>query len=109
MDVIFHIDDRAKWPALLNNVQHFCDLIQARSDDATVEILVNGTEIEETMTATDVDLSLLTRTVNIAVCANSLHQRHYTQAQLQDGLTTVPSGVIELALRQHHGFAYIKP
>ncbi len=109
MNVIFHIDDLAKWPTLLSNVQHFHEWLLAQSDNSTMEVLINGEAVQAAVTDSEVDLSLLARTVNIVVCANSLRQRDITKAQLQDGLTTVPSGVVELAQRQHHGFAYIKP
>ncbi|MCI1986477.1 MAG: DsrE family protein [Lactobacillus sp.] len=109
MNVIFHIDDSKKWPTLLNNVQHFREWLQAQSDNSTLEVLINGEAVSDAVLDSPIDLSLLARTVNIAVCANSMHQRQLTKAQLQDGVTMVPSGVVELAQRQHHGFAYIKP
>lgn len=109
MNVIFHIDDQSKWPTLLSNVEHFQEWLLAQSDNSTMEVLINGDAVASAVTGSDVDLSLLARTVNIVVCANSLHHRQISEKQLQDGLTTVPSGVVELAQRQHHGFAYIKP
>lgn len=109
MDVIFHIDEPSKWPVLLSNVQHYQEWLQAESNNSSIEILVNGEAVSQATDQSDVDLCLLARDVNIAVCANSLRQRHLTQDQLQGGLTVVPSGVVELVKRQHAGFAYIKP
>lgn len=109
MDVIFHIDEPSKWPVLLSNVQHYQEWLQAQSDNATLEILVNGDAVAQATSASEIDLSLLARDVNIAVCANSLRQRDLAQSQLQGGLQVVASGVVELVKRQHAGFAYIKP
>lgn len=109
MNVIFHIDASASWPTLLSNVQHFNDWLQAQSDNSTLEVLINGAAVKDATVDSEIDLSLLARTVNIAVCANSMRQHQIEKSQLQDGITVVPSGVVELAQRQHHGFAYIKP
>ena len=109
MDVIFHIDDPSKWPVLLSNVQHYQEWLQAQSDNSSVEILINGEAVTQATSDSDIDLCLLARNVDIAVCANSLRQRNIAQDQLQGGLVVVPSGVVELVKRQHAGFAYIKP
>ena len=109
MDVIFHIDEPSKWPVLLSNVQHYQAWLQAQSDNSSVEILINGEAVTQATSDSDIDLCLLARNVDIAVCANSLRQRNITQNQLQGGLVVVPSGVVELVKRQRNGFAYIKP
>ena len=109
MDVIFHIDEPSKWPVLLSNVQHYQEWLQAQSDNSSLEILINGEAVAQATSQSDIDLCLLARDVNIAVCANSLRQRGITQDQLQGGLEVVASGVVELVKRQHEGFAYIKP
>lgn len=109
MNVIFHIDETAKWPVLLSNVQHFQEWLAAQSDNSTLEILINGEAVSGALSGSDIDLGLLARSVNVVVCANSMHQRNLKQTQLQGGIDVVPSGVVELAQRQHHGFAYIKP
>ncbi|WP_155287514.1 DsrE family protein [Lacticaseibacillus zhaodongensis] len=108
-DVIFHIDESAKWPTLLSNVQHYREWLRSQNDASALEVLVNGAAVADTTVGSAVDLSALAQMATVAVCANSMSQRQITRNQLQAGLTVVPAGVVELAQRQHQGYAYIKP
>ena len=46
--------------------------------------------------------------VRFVACENSMRMQHVTAADLAPGVTTVPSGVIELVTRQEQGWAYLK-
>lgn len=110
MNVIFHIDESAKWPMVLNNVQHYQEWLTAHHVNAEVEILANGDAVAAAVQGSEVDLSTVANSnTNVSVCANSLKQRHVDQDSLQPGLNVVPVGVIELAQKQQAGFAYIRP
>jgi len=52
---------------------------------------------------------LISSSVVISVCKNSLDQRHISSTELQDNIVIVPSGVVELAIKQNEGYGYIKP
>ncbi|KRM87391.1 DsrE family protein [Lacticaseibacillus thailandensis] len=110
MNVIFHIDEMAKWPMVLNNVMHYHEWLTAHQQTAHVEILANGDAVRGAETGSDVQLTPVAQAGTVvAVCANSLNQRHIDQRQLQAGVTVVPVGVIELAQKQQAGYAYIRP
>jgi intracellular sulfur oxidation DsrE/DsrF family protein len=110
MNVIFHIDESAKWPMVLNNVQHYHEWLTAHRVNAQVEILANGDAVTDAVQGSKVDLSAVANgNTSVSVCANSLNQRHIDQNSLQTGLHVVPVGVIELAQKQQAGFAYIRP
>ena len=109
MNVIFHIDQSAQWPLLIANVHNYRHWLQEQGEAATIEVLINGPAVLDAKLGSDIDLAPLIVDSLIAVCANSLRGHDLTASDLQPGLVVVPSGVIELAQRQHNGFAYIKP
>ncbi|WP_125705467.1 DsrE family protein [Lacticaseibacillus daqingensis] len=110
MDVIFHLDSAAKWPVALSNITNYLAAARAANTPGQVELLINGAPVTDATTTSTIDLApLIEAGVTVAVCANAMRSHQVTAAQLQRGLTIVPAGVYELALRQHAGFAYIKP
>ncbi|PCS01600.1 DsrE family protein [Lactococcus fujiensis] len=108
MKVIFHIDEESKWETLLSNVHHLRQYFD-EVNDGQIEVLVNGEAVQSAIKNSFHDLSVLTKQAHVAVCNNSLEARSIRPADLQEGVETVPSGVVELALKQADGYAYIKP
>ncbi len=105
--VIFHIDELEKWPITLNNANNMTDYA---SED--VIILVNGPAIEglKAMSEwTERIEAILTKEVKVKACLVSLTNKGISQAELIEGVETVPSGVVYLSDQQHHGASYIKP
>lgn len=109
--VVFHIDETEKWGLALANVHNLLAGIDAK--DAQIEVVVNGAAVEA---FADLDDALKRKMhlesekkVRISVCRNSLKSHGIDAAILPDFVEVVPVGVLELAERQHEGFAYIKP
>ena len=46
--------------------------------------------------------------VTFAACENTLRRRKATEADLLPSATTVPSGLVEIILKQEQGWAYVK-
>jgi len=110
--VIFHVDETNKWKLVLANTRNLLNALQ--DSKLTVEILANSEAVtfltaanhsEEELTT----LSDLAKTVNFSVCNNSLKALGIDPSSLLDFVTVVPSGVAELAIKQHEGYSYIKP
>ena len=111
MDVIFHIDETIKWPTVLSNLKHMNEWYSETGSTGTIELLINGEAVEQAIKASDVNFTaMIDHNIKIAVCQNSLDQRQIATADLQDAVAVVvPSGVVELALKQQQGYSYIKP
>ncbi len=110
MNTIFHIDDPRQWPTVRSNLQHMSDWLHHQKMSGQIILLINGEAVSQAVKNATIDLqAVIDQGVQVAVCHHSMTQRGITRPELQPGLTVVPSGVVELALRQHAGFAYIKP
>ncbi|MFD1430446.1 MULTISPECIES: DsrE family protein [Lacticaseibacillus] len=110
MDVIFHIDEPAKWPVVLSNLHNY---ITAATDEGVlgeIELLVNGSAITGVTQASSVAFADLQELgVTVAACSNAMRGHAITSGELKPGVLVVPAGVVELVKKQHAGFAYIKP
>ena len=53
--------------------------------------------------------ALVTRGVRFAGCENTMKKKNIDKADLLEGVTTVPSGVVQVIKRQHEGFGYFRP
>lgn len=52
---------------------------------------------------------LVERHVRFAACENTMRKKSLSKADLLEGVTTVPSGTVEVIRKQQEGFAYFKP
>ena len=53
--------------------------------------------------------ALITRGVRFAGCENTMKKKNIDKADLLEGVTTVPSGAVQVIKRQHEGFGYFRP
>ena len=103
MNVIVHIDESEKWQTVLSNLKHLVEWYENNDIVGTIELLVNGGAVQQVVKQSDLQLNkLISSSVVISVCKNSL-------TELQDNIVIVPSGVVELAIKQNEGYGYIKP
>jgi uncharacterized protein len=110
LNTIFHIDEREKWPTVFSNLHHMVEWMDDSRNDGVVELLVNGEAVVDSLKNSEQDLSSLVKLgIDVRICRNSMNQRNILDDDLQNNLKTVPSGVVELALKQKEGFSYIKP
>ena len=111
--VIFHIDEMSKWKLLLANVSNMIDDMQEQT--LIIEVLANSEAvkffIKNDMNENDYNYvqRLINKNVLFSLCNNSLKSNKIEKETLLSGTTIVSSGVSELMLKQHEGYAYIKP
>jgi intracellular sulfur oxidation DsrE/DsrF family protein len=85
--------DEADWKLTLGNIRN---LIAALPVDST-EVEVD-TEIQ----------TLEAKHVRFVACENSMRMQKITLADLVTGVSSVPSGIVEVVTKQEHGWTYIK-
>ncbi|MCR0389396.1 DsrE family protein [[Clostridium] innocuum] len=81
-----------------------------------IEIVVNGRAVRQLrkeaavqLEYSDIFCDFMKRGVVIAACRNAMKGQKVEEQELLDGVATVASGVVELALKQQEGYSYIKP
>ena len=124
MNVVFHIDEEKRWPLVQGNVTHMLAYCEQSGEAFHIEIVVNGRAVRQLRKEAAVQLEysdifcdfikLVVRwgiflLVVIAACRNAMKGQKVEEQELLDGVTTVASGVVELALKQQEGYSYIKP
>lgn len=62
---------------------------------------------KESMVASDVD-ALVKRGVIFVACENTMEKKEISKEDLLPGVTTVPSVIAELVLKQEQGWIYVK-
>ena len=110
--VVFHIDENAKWELLLNNIRNM--IREVNVDSSFIEVVANSEAVKfyrkaENPNGLETAMKLADEGVRFAACRNALNGLRITQEELYPFVHTVPSGVVELAIRQQEGCAYIKP
>ena len=112
--VIFHIDrgDQATIKKTLNNVENLLHDPRFKGRKLQIELLANskgfevyakGNGFEEKLRALQAD------GVELAQCANTLHELHIDPHNLYSFIQIVPSGMGEITIREGEGWAYIHP
>jgi intracellular sulfur oxidation DsrE/DsrF family protein len=103
-------DDPAKWNLALNNVRN----LQSDLGPANVEIeLVSygpgiGMLLANSSVAPRVEEALAAG-VKVVACENTMKGRKLARKDMQDGISYVPAGVVELVQKQQQGYAYLRP
>ena len=104
MKVIFHVDQMERWELTVKNVNNFLNELP----DAIIEVLANA-EAVEYFTDSQKVAELEKLNARFLVCGNALKAHDIDQAIIADFIKVVPAGVVELAKKQHEGYAYIRP
>lgn len=115
MKVLFHIDQSENWDLTLNNVSNMLAYGKENSAAFEIAIVANGSAVsqlrETAEEASDIRARLLhmSESVRVCACKNSLKNLRIPLNSLPSFVFPVPSGVVEIAIRQRQGYAYIKP
>lgn len=112
VNVVFHIDESAKWELMLKNASHLLQVADTPGSD--IRIVANAEAVRELVpqsagSALPAMQELAERGVHFAACNLSLNSFGIRPQELVPFAEVVPAGVLELALRQREGYAYIKP
>lgn len=116
MNVLYHLDEEKRWPLLLTNVSNMLLFGKQHQKEFHIEIVINARAVRQLKKEIAQELGyakafeeLLAQGVIIAGCQNALRSSNINEADLQEGITLVPSGVVEIAEKQQEGYSYIKP
>lgn len=111
--VLIHVDEMAKWPMVIKNVNNLLRGYQEKGISCQVEVVANGqgvlAYIKEGPKEEEALDALAKQGVTLAACNNALRGLKIQQEALMDFVTIVPSGVVELVEKQYEGYGYIKP
>lgn len=104
MNVVFHINEEAKWKMALANVKNFL----REEADAKITVVANGPSVQLYTTGNE-DILKLSEKVDFVACNNSLNGMKIDPEELAEGVRIVKAGVVEIAQKQIDGYAYIRP
>jgi len=110
--VIFQVSDNdpAKWNLTLNNAFNFQQ--EFGPQHSNIEIVAYGPGINmlkfESVVGSRI-MDALQAGIRVAACQNTMKAQKLTDKDMLANLDYVPSGVGELVMKQHQGFAYIRP
>jgi intracellular sulfur oxidation DsrE/DsrF family protein len=102
--------DQGKWNLALNNAKNIQTDLGAANVD--VEIVTYGPGIDMLKLDSPVGGRIgdaTTAGVKVIACENTMRGQKLTRADMLNGISYVPAGVIELMSRQQQGWAYIRP
>jgi intracellular sulfur oxidation DsrE/DsrF family protein len=102
--------DQGKWNLALNNAKNIQTDLGAANVD--VEIVTYGPGIDMLKLDSPVGGRIgeaTTAGVKVIACENTMRGQKLTRADMLNGISYVPAGVVELMSRQQQGWAYIRP
>ena len=108
MKVIYHVDELEKWQKCIANVKNMLSYAQENNELFEIEVLANSIAVTESDIEHDI-LFMIDNGVTVVACQNALNAQSLSSHQLIFGVFVVRAGVVELAVKQNQGFAYIKP
>jgi intracellular sulfur oxidation DsrE/DsrF family protein len=102
--------DQGKWNLALNNAKNIQTDLGAPNVD--IEIVTYGPGIDMLKLDSPVGGRIgeaTTARVKVIACENTMRGQKLTRADMLNGISYVPAGVVELMSRQQQGWAYIRP
>ena len=101
--------DEADWHMTLANITNFLKAFPNQPPEVELVAYGPGTAFLRKASVIQPDLeTLAAKHVHFVACENSMRLQHLTPADLAPGVTSVPSGVVEVVTRQEQGWPYIK-
>ncbi len=107
--VVFHIDEINKWDRIIANINNLLKEIDAHC--AEISVVANGEAIQGYLMPEKHPAlqALFDQKIVLNICQNSMKGFDIQSDELPEFVTIVSAAVLELARKQHEGFAYIKP
>ncbi len=101
--------DESDWHMTLLNITNFLKAFPTEPPEVELVAYGPGTAFLRKASTIQPDLEVLAaRHVHFVACENSMRMQHLTPADLAPGVTSVPSGVVEVVTKQEQGWPYIK-
>ena len=102
--------DQGKWNLALNNAKNIQTDLGA--PNVEIEIVTYGPGIDMLKLDSPVGGRIgeaTTAGVKVIACENTMRGQKLSRADMLNGISYVPAGVVELMSRQQQGWAYIRP
>jgi len=101
--------DTSVWSSTLGNIKNIQKALQGQVE---INIVVHGKALdllvkEHTHLAKEV-LSMENEMTHFKACENTMRKHGITKEMLLDKIGTVPSGVVEVILKQEAGWSYLR-
>ncbi len=106
--IVIHLDEREKAALALRNVKNLIEDLAG----VEVEVVVHADGVEGLRAGgpnTDLMGLLVGQGVRFLVCEQALRSRNLTPENFPGYVETVPSGIVELVVRQAEGWCYLRP
>ncbi|WP_246983879.1 DsrE family protein [Halorientalis marina] len=111
--IVIHVTsgESADFETALRNLVNLVQEESVSTPPEKMQVVVNGRAVRFLL-ATAPEAAKITQMadagVGIGACANSLDRFGHDSQDLAEGVTTIPSGVAEVARAQQHGATYLK-
>lgn len=101
--------DTSVWSSTLGNIKNIQKALQGQVE---INIVVHGKALDllvkdHTHLAKEV-LSMENEMTHFKACENTMRKHGITKEMLLDKISTVPSGVVEVILKQESGWSYLR-
>ena len=112
LKVVVHINfaDSERQKHGLKNVSN---ILKEVKGEAEIVVVCHGAGIDllvkEKSQHADEVAQLVDKKVRFVACENTLREKAIPKEQLLPGVTTTPSGAVEVVRKQQEGFGYFKP
>ena len=94
----------------LKNIEN---ILRELGKTTEIEVVCHGPGIsllvKDKSSHADQVTALITQGVRFAACENTMKQKQIAKDQLLTGITTIPSGAVEIIRKQSEGYGYFKP
>ncbi len=101
--------DEADWKLTLGNIRNLIAALPVDSTEVEVVAYGPGISFVRKGSSADADIQALeAKHVRFVACENSMRMQKMTFADLVAGVSPVPSGIVEVVMKQEHGWTYIK-
>lgn len=101
--------DTAAWSGILGNIKNFQKVWPGK---VQIEVVVHGKALNFLVASKShliEDIEALSKKgVQFSACENTMNKHGITKSMLVNSANTVPSGVVELILKQEAGWGYLK-
>ena len=102
--------DPGKWNLALNNAKNIQTDLGAANVDVEIITYGPGIDMLKHDSAVGGRVGEATKAgVKVIACENTMRGQKLTKADMLNGISYVPAGVVELMSRQQQGWAYIRP
>lgn len=117
LNILLHTDEEDRWAITCKNAETILKMAEIGNYTVNLEIVANSFAVKSlsadsfasTLKLKDTLIALQDKGVNIYCCSESMNFLEIDSSMILPFVKVVPSGVFHIALRQHEGFAYIKP